>query len=120
MEKSSLDPTPLLIPTKLTIKPLKGVIHKSTLNPHVRAAHNYNVVEDLAQSPSMISTLEVFQNFATKNRALLLPSGCVDPLDSNLVVLSHENYTPWLKAQLDFIIQVIIHGKNIHPSIMDV
>jgi len=32
----------------LTIKLPKGVIHKSTFNPRARAAHNYNIVEDLA------------------------------------------------------------------------
>ena len=49
---------PTVIP-ELTIKPLKGVIHKSTYNHRERDAQNYNIVEDLAQSPSAMSTLEV-------------------------------------------------------------
>jgi hypothetical protein len=108
-----------MIPMELTIKPPKGVIHKSAFNPHSRAAQNYNVVEDLAQSPSAMSTLEVLQNFPTQKKALLSAIGCVDPSDSNLVVFSHENYTPRLPAQLAFMIQVIVHGKNIHHSIVD-
>ena len=47
---------------ELTIKPPKGVVHKSTFNPHARAAQSYNIVEDLAQSSSAMSTLEVLQN----------------------------------------------------------
>ena len=52
--------TELVLPTtipKLTIKPPKGVIHKSTYNPRERATQNYNIVEYLAQSPSAMSTL---------------------------------------------------------------
>jgi len=47
---------------KLTIKQPKGVVHKSTFNPCAKATHHYNIVEDLAQSPSAMSTLEVLQN----------------------------------------------------------
>ena len=43
----------------------------------------------------------------------------MDPSDSNLVVFSHEKYSPWLPSQLDFMIQVTIHGKKIHRSIVD-
>ena len=51
-----------LIP-ELTIKLPKGVVHKSTFNPHAQAAQHYNIVEDLAQSPSTMSTLEMLQNY---------------------------------------------------------
>ena len=53
---------PLVIP-ELTIKPPKGVIHKSTYNPRERDVQNYNIVEYLAQSPSAMSALEVLENF---------------------------------------------------------
>jgi len=67
-----------------------------------------------------MSTLEVFHNHPAKNRALLSTIGCVDPSYSNLVAFSHEKYyTPWLPTQLAFIIEVVIHGKNIHHSIVD-
>jgi hypothetical protein len=38
---------------------LKGAFNKSSHNPNARAAHNYSVVEDLSQTPCMISTLDV-------------------------------------------------------------
>lgn len=52
-------PSPNTVPTELTIKPPKGVIHKSTFNPHARAAQKCNIVEDLGQSPSTMSSLKV-------------------------------------------------------------
>ena len=38
---------PPIVP-ELTIKPPKGVVHKSTFNPQVRETQNYNIVEGLA------------------------------------------------------------------------
>ena len=62
---------PTAIP-KLKIKPPKGVIHKSTYNPQTRAAQNYNVVEDLAQSPSAMSSLEVLQKFSLPEASFIV------------------------------------------------
>ena len=56
---------PPIIP-ELTIKPPKGVVQKSTFNPRARVAQHYNIVEDLAQSSSAMSTLEVLQNFPSQ------------------------------------------------------
>ena len=48
----------------LVIKPpAKGVLRRSAFNPHARAAQNYNIVEDLAVSPSAMSALEVLQSY---------------------------------------------------------
>ena len=55
---NSTEVVPPIIP-EINIKPPKGVVHKSTFNSHGRAAKNYNIVEDLAQSPFAVSTLEV-------------------------------------------------------------
>jgi len=66
-----------------------------------------------------MSTLELLLNCPTQKKALLSAIGCVDQSDSNLVVFSHESYTPWLPSQLGFIIEVVVHGKNIHHSIVD-
>jgi len=45
---------------------MKGVVRNSAFNPHARAAQNYNIVEDLAQTPSAMSDLEVLKSFPTK------------------------------------------------------
>ena len=46
----------------LLLRPPKNIIHKSTFNPSAQASQNYNIVEDLAQEPRVMSTLEVFQH----------------------------------------------------------
>ena len=81
---------PPIIP-KLTIKLPKGVVHKSTFNPHARAAQNCNIVEDLAQSPSAMSTRGIVK-FSLPKAGFVIN----DRWDrsSNLVVFNHIGYTP--------------------------
>lgn len=43
----------------------KGVLQKSSFNLNVRVAQHYNIVEDLAQAPSVMSALEVLQSYPT-------------------------------------------------------
>lgn len=76
-------------------------------------------MEDLAQSPSAMSTLEVLQNCPSQKQALLSAISGVDPMDSNLVVFNHAGYTPQLSAQLAFLIQVKYLNKNVHRTIID-
>ena len=40
---TSTEVAPPIIP-ELTVKPPKGVVHKSTFNPRARAAQHYNIV----------------------------------------------------------------------------
>jgi len=105
--------------SELTIKPPKGVVHKSTFNPRARAAQHYNIVEDLAQSPSVMSTLEVLQNCPSQKQALLPAIGGIDPKDSNLVSFDHKGYDPQLPAQLAFLVQVKALNKTVHRTIID-
>jgi hypothetical protein len=46
--------------------PPKGVVRKSSFNPHACAAQNYSIVEDLVQAPSTMSALEVLQSCPTQ------------------------------------------------------
>lgn len=55
---STLDPTPNVVPNKLTIKPPKGIIHKSVFNNCARDTQKYNIFEDLAKSPSAMSAFK--------------------------------------------------------------
>jgi len=79
---------------ELTIKTMKGIVHKYVFNPHMHVAQNYNVVEDLAQYPSAISMLEVLQNYPARKKALLCAIRCIHPSYSNLVISNHEDYSP--------------------------
>ena len=103
----------------MTIKPLKEVARKSTYNPRARAAQNYNRVEDLAQSPSAMYTLEVLQNCPSQKQALLSAIGGIDPTGSNLIIFNHMSYVLQLPVELAFSIQVNFLNHLVHCTIID-
>jgi len=73
----------------LVIKPpAKGILRKSAFNPHARAAQNYNIVEDLAISPSAIAALEVLQSCPTQHKLLFSAIGVVNIKDLNLIIFN--------------------------------
>jgi hypothetical protein len=88
-------------------------------NPHARAIKNYSIVEDLAQAPSAMSTLEVLQTCPTQHKSLLKAIGGIDPTDMNLISFDLEDHIPRLPPQLAFQIQVIVTDKNICRTIID-
>jgi hypothetical protein len=92
--------------------PPKGVVWKSAFNPHVCAAQNYNIVEDLAQAPSAMSSLEVLQSCPTQGKALLKAIGGINLVDTNLIIFYLEYHIPSLPPQLAFQIQVIVSEKK--------
>ena len=65
-------------PAETMPKILKGVFKKTLHNPNSRAASNYYVVEDLAQTPCAMSALEVLQSCPTQWDALLAALGSMD------------------------------------------
>jgi hypothetical protein len=71
--------TPLHIPCI----PLRKNVHK----PQARAAHNYSLVDDLAQSLAVMSVLEVLQTCPTQWKSSLSTLGAVDPVDTQLTHL---------------------------------
>jgi hypothetical protein len=99
--------------------PPKGVVKKSTFNPHARAAQNYSIVKDLAQAPSAMSALEVLQSCPAQRRALLKAIGGIDPTDTNLIVFDLEEHIPRLPPQLAFQIQVVVADKSICRTVID-
>jgi len=90
---TSTEVVPPIAP-ELTIKLPKGLVHKSTFNPRAKATQHYNIVEDLAQSPSAMLTLEVLQNCPSQKQGLLSTISRIDPTDSNLVAFNHKGYDP--------------------------
>jgi hypothetical protein len=101
------------------VRPPKGVVRRSSFNPHARAAQNYSIVEDLAQAPSAMSTLEVLQSCPAQQKALLKDIGGIDPTDTNLIVFDLEDHIPRLPPQLAFQIQVVVSDKNICRTVID-
>ena len=72
-------------PTETMPKILKGVFKKTLHNPNARSASNYSVVEDLAQTPCAMLSLEVLQSCPTQRDALLVALGSMD--SSSLMVM---------------------------------
>jgi hypothetical protein len=48
--------------THMPHTPLRKNVH----NPHAQAAHSYNLIDDLAQSPASMSVMEVLQTFPSQ------------------------------------------------------
>jgi hypothetical protein len=71
--------------------PPKGVVQKSAFNPHACAVQNYNIVEDLAQEPSVMLSLEVLQTCRAQWKEMLKAIGGIDPTDTNLIIFDLEH-----------------------------
>ena len=69
----------------------KGSAKRATINPNARAAQNYSIVEDLAQSPCAMSALEVLQSCPAQRSALLSAIGAVDPANSLVLTFDMLN-----------------------------
>jgi hypothetical protein len=86
---SETNPTPtgppLVIPRPSSEPPLcipHISLQRNVHNPQARAAHNYSLVDDLAQSLAAMSVLEVLQTCPMQRKSLLSTLGAVDPTDT--------------------------------------
>jgi hypothetical protein len=105
--------TPLRIPRI----PLRWNVN----NPQARAAHNYSLVDDLAQSPAAMSVLEVLQTCPTQWKSLLSTLGAVDPADTRLITFDLDSGEPRLPTLVAFQIPVKIRTSQfIDASLMKV
>jgi hypothetical protein len=103
--------TPLHIP----LIPLR----RNVSNPQAREAHNYSLVDDLAQSPIAMSVLEVLQTCPTQRKSLLSALGAVDPIDTHLINFDLYSGEPRLPALVAFKIPVKIWNITVHRYIID-
>jgi hypothetical protein len=85
---------PLMIPcpnaepiSRIPRMPLRWNIH----NLHARDAHNYSLVDDLAQSPAAISVLEILQTCPSQRKSLLSALGAINTADTQLITLDSDN-----------------------------
>ena len=76
-----IPPVPLDGASKAPRFPLRRINN----NPNARAASNYNIVDDLAQSPAAMFALEVLKNCPTQRKTLLSSIGAIDPNDLKLM-----------------------------------
>jgi hypothetical protein len=102
-------------PLRIPRIPLRRNVH----NPQARAAHNYSLVDDLAQSPAAMSVLEVLQTCPTQRKSLLSAMGAVDPTDTRLITFNLDNCEPRLPAAVAIHIPVKIRNITVHRCIID-
>jgi len=95
----------------------KGVFKKASHNLNARAAQNYSVVEDLAQTPCTMFVLEVLHSFPLQRKALLSTLGLVETCNSRAIVLDPTNLKPRLPYHVFFQIVVAHTMKYFPPNI---
>jgi hypothetical protein len=113
---------PLMIPHPNTEPPLhipRIPLRRNVNNPQARAAHNYSLVDDLAQSPAAMSVLEVLQTCPTQWKSLLSTLGAVDPADTRLITFDLDSGEPRLPTLVAFQIPVKIWNITVHRCIID-
>ena len=65
----------------------KGTFKKAFHNPNARAAQNYSVMEDLSQTPCVMSALEVLQSYPSQRKDLLSALGSTETCDLGSIML---------------------------------
>jgi hypothetical protein len=113
---------PLVIPRPTAEPPLRIPripLRRNVHNPQARAAHNYSLVDDLAQSPATMSVLEVLQTCPTQWKSLLSALGAVDPADTRLITFDLDNSEPRLPAAVAIQVPVKIRNITVHRCIID-
>jgi hypothetical protein len=109
---------PLMIPRPNT-EPIPRIPRRNVHDPHANAAHNYSLVDDLAQSPAAISVLEVLQTCPSQRKSLLSSLGEIDTADTQLITFNSNNEEPRLPPQVAFQIPVKIWNTTVHRCIID-
>ena len=88
-------------------------------NATTRAAISYNIVDDLAQTPTAMSALEVLKTFPMQRKSLLDALGDVDPSESKLITFDTENGEPWMPSTIAFQISMSIWNLVVYQCIVD-
>jgi hypothetical protein len=92
---------------------------RSVHNPHARVARSYGIIDDLAQSPVVMSIMEVLQTLPFQRKALLSQLGAVDPADTRLITFHLDREDPRLPSLVAFQIPVKIRNIIVHRCIID-
>jgi hypothetical protein len=101
----------------------KGVFNKDFHKPNARATQNYSVVEDLSQTPYVMSALEVLQSCPSQRKSLLAALGSIKTCNPGTIMLDTIDLKPHLPYHVSFQI-VVAHPtktftKNIFRMVVD-
>ena len=76
-------------------------------------------MDDLAQTPTTMSALEVLKMCPMQLKALLAALGAVDPSNSKMITFDTENEEPRMPSTITFQISVSIRNLVVHRCIVD-
>ena len=96
-----------------------STLRKFFFNPNAQTTQFYNVIEDLAQEPCAMSTLEVLQSCPTQHKKLLTALRALDLENTNLIHFNVKYYNSRLPCQLDFQIMMKVVGKKVFRTVLD-
>lgn len=92
---------------------------RSVINPNAMIAQNYLTVEDLAQCPYAVSTLDVLQSCPAQRSALLSALGIVDQNNFLMLTFDMLNVKKRLPHHMDFQIKSTYRNINIFGTVID-
>ena len=76
-------------------------------------------MDDLAQTPTTMSTLEVLKMCPTQRKSLVAALGAIDPFDSKLITFHTENKDLCMPSTIAFQILMSIRNLVVHQCIVD-
>jgi hypothetical protein len=91
----------------------KGSFKKDSHNPNERASQKYSIVEDLAKTPCVMSSLEVLHSFPSQRKALLSALGVVEPANSGTIVFDPTDHKPHFPYHVTFHMVVVYATKSL-------
>jgi hypothetical protein len=95
----------------------KGVFNKASHNPNVRASQKYSVVEYLAQTSCVMSSLEVVHCFPLPRKSLLSTLGSTETCNLGAINFYSTNLKPCLPYHVAFQIVVAYTKKYFTQNI---
>jgi hypothetical protein len=101
----------------------KGAFKKASHNPNVRITQNYSIVEDLAQTPCAMSTLELLQSFPSQRKSMVSTLGVAKTSNLGAILFNPTILKPHIPHHVAFQIVVAYTKKyftgNIFHTVVD-
>jgi hypothetical protein len=95
----------------------KGEFKKAYHNPKERVSHNYSVVEDLAQTPCLMSSMEVLHSFPSQRKVLLSALGATDLANSGSIIFYPFDNKPCFPHHVSFQRLMVYAMKSLTKNI---
>jgi hypothetical protein len=80
----------------------KGAFKKASHDQNKRDSQNYSIMEDLAQTPCAMSSLEFLQSFPSQRKVLLFSLGAVETSNSGMIIFYPTYHKPCVPHHVSF------------------